>query len=75
MQVVLLAEEAVWAAEVEESFEKLAQVDDNAMRNYLALLTERVRKVVAMVRGDDLAPSERRKLMNVITKSTHARDV
>jgi dynein heavy chain len=64
----------VWASEVEECFQKIANGEMNALKDSLKTGIEALTELIRFVRGD-LSRALRQKLMCLITMDTHSRDM
>lgn len=63
-----------WSSEVTQAFERLEQGNDQAMKDYLGLVSSGLNTLVEMVLGN-LSAEMRTKIKTLITIEVHARDV
>lgn len=73
-QIALTASQIIWTEEVTAQFESFQDGNEQAMREYAKTMNTRLEELIHLVLGD-LTPSDRIKIMTLITVDVHNRDV
>jgi dynein heavy chain len=73
-QVALVTSQNVWTEEVESAMEELEGGQEDALKKYADLCSNRLEALIRLVQGE-LSKSDRVKIITVITIDVHNRDV
>ena len=74
-QVVLVGTQIYWTEETQAALDELESGQEDAVKKYLGVCTERLSQLIARVLNPDLAPDLRTKIISLITMDVHSRDV
>ncbi|XXQ31198.1 Dynein heavy chain, cytoplasmic [Plasmodiophora brassicae] len=73
-QIALTASQVLWTEEVESQFDAQADGNEQAFKEYLKVLNDRLGKLIGLVLGK-LSREDRIKIITLITVDVHNRDV
>eukprot|EP00605_Chrysophyceae_sp_TOSAG23-4_P001019 GSChrysophyteH1.ASY1.ANO1.1120.1 assembled CDS len=73
-QIALVTSQIIWTEEVEAALEDLEGGADDAVKKYVETCNGRLEGLIRLVQGE-LSPSDRVKIITVITIDVHSRDV